>query len=119
MECPERPTNDFNIDLIQIHIARIKALVDDIYGLLDAYFFLVSWDNRTLTSFSLLIFVSTCLTLKAEYMGRSVPYIYTCFVYQSINLAMSQTILIFFTLQCTGICCFDNDDVSPSNSSER
>jgi hypothetical protein len=74
-ECPERPTHDFNIDFIQIHIARIKALVDDIYGLLDAYYFLVSWDNRALTSFSLLIFATTCLTLKAEYIGRLVPYL--------------------------------------------
>jgi hypothetical protein len=70
--CPERPISDFHIDLIQIHIARIKALIDDIYALLDAYYFLVSWDNRALTSLSLLIFVTTCLTLKAEYIGRSV-----------------------------------------------
>ena len=74
IECPERPVNEFHIDLIQIHIARIKALLDDIYSVLDAYYFLVSWDNRALTSFSLLIFVATCLTLKAEYIGRSVKH---------------------------------------------
>lgn len=104
-ECPERPTTDFNLDLVQIHIARIKALIEDIYALLDTYNFLVSWDNRALTSFSLLIFVTVCVTLKAEYIGRYVINTYFCLViclihthFIIIHLSLIYSLPVFFLL---------------------
>jgi len=68
--CPSRATDDFHVDLIQVHIARINSLVEDMSAAVNAYLYLISWDNRALTSLSLLIFVAISLTINAEYFGR-------------------------------------------------
>lgn len=67
---PPRPAEDFNVELIQLHIARITSLVGDLNKLLDSYFYLVSWKNPALTSLSMIIFVFTCLRFNTEYIGR-------------------------------------------------
>lgn len=70
--CSSRPDNDFSMELIQIHIARIIALLEDLNELIRAYAYLVSWKNPALTSLSLIIFVTLCLRFNAEYFGRFV-----------------------------------------------
>ena len=70
--CASRPKDDFNIELIQLHIARIVSLIEDMNELISAYSYLVSWKNPALTSLSLFIFVVLCLRFNAEYFGRYV-----------------------------------------------
>jgi len=67
--CPPRPSDDFNMEIIQLHIARITAIVEDFQRLLGSYTYIVSWKNPALTSLSLLMFVATCLRFNAEYTG--------------------------------------------------
>jgi len=67
--CPSRPLDDFNMELIQLHIARIFSLIEGITELVNAYFYLVGWKNPALTSLSLIIFVTLCLRFNAEYFG--------------------------------------------------
>ena len=77
---PSRPINDFNVDLIQLHIARIFSLLEDLNEVKEAYLYLVSWKNPALTSLSLIIFVTLCLRFNTEYFGRFVqkyhPFLY-------------------------------------------
>lgn len=68
--CPRRKADDFNVELIQVHIARIKSILEDLQDVLDSYFYLISWKNPALTGLSLMLFVSICLRFNAEYMGR-------------------------------------------------
>jgi hypothetical protein len=58
------------MEIIQLHIARITALVEDFQRFFDSYMHIVSWKNPTLTSLSLLMFTAICLRLNAEYTGR-------------------------------------------------
>ncbi len=68
--CPSRPKNEFNVELIQLHIARIFALLEDINDFIRGYVYLISWKNPALTSLSFIIFVTVCLRFNAEYFGR-------------------------------------------------
>jgi hypothetical protein len=68
--CPPRATDDFNIELIQLHIARITAIFEEFRSLIDSYSYVISWKNPTLTSLSLLIFTAACLRFNSEYIGR-------------------------------------------------
>jgi hypothetical protein len=56
--CPPKAEEEFDIALIQLHIARISALVEDIQKLVSAYMYLVGWENDKLTGAAL---VSLCL----------------------------------------------------------
>jgi len=66
---PDRPPDDFNVDLIQLHIARIGSLVEEVTAIYQTYFYVVSWENPALTGLSLIIFVFFCLRFNAEYFG--------------------------------------------------
>jgi len=68
----DRSPDDFRIDLVQLHIARIGALVADIKRLFSAYSYLVSWNDPVLTALSLIAFVWLCLKFNMEYVGRYV-----------------------------------------------
>ncbi len=52
-QCPPRATEEFDIALIQLHIARISNIVEDIQKIVSTYLHLVSWKNRALTGISL------------------------------------------------------------------
>ena len=51
--CPPKSEEEFDIALIQLHIARISALVEDIQKLVSAYMYLVGWENDKLTGAAL------------------------------------------------------------------
>ena len=51
--CPPRDGEDFDVALIQLHIARIGRLLEDLKKMAEAYFYVVSWESRELTSVSL------------------------------------------------------------------
>ncbi len=70
--CASRPKDDFNMELIQLHIARILSFIEDFNELIGAYVYLVSWKTPALTSLSLIIFIVLCLRFNAEYFGRYV-----------------------------------------------
>jgi hypothetical protein len=55
--CPPRATEEFDIAMIQLHIARITAVAEDIQKLVAAYSYLVSWENPVLTGASLVRFL--------------------------------------------------------------
>eukprot|EP00984_Skeletonema_dohrnii_P029267 scaffold19714_cov144-Skeletonema_dohrnii-CCMP3373.AAC.1 len=95
--CPPKAEEEFDIALIQLHIARIGALVEDIQKLVSAYMYLVGWENDKLTgtalvslhvlcalsihcyldvnllaalpAFRQIIFVVFTLTFNMEYLG--------------------------------------------------
>lgn len=67
--CPPRPPPDFNVDLIQLHIARIGALVEDAKKAVENYQYLVSWNDPALTLMSLIVFVFSCIRFDTEYFG--------------------------------------------------
>lgn len=65
-----RTPDDFRIDLVQLHIARIGALVADLKAVANAYSYLIGWNDPVLTLFSLVVFVWLCLRFSMEYIGR-------------------------------------------------
>jgi hypothetical protein len=69
-ECPPRPPDGLNMMNFQLHMARIKALIDDFKHVLEQYNYLVSWKNSPLTALTLVVFVAFCLRFNAEYSGR-------------------------------------------------
>ena len=70
---PNTTPDDFRIDLVQLHIARIGALIADIKKLVGAYIYLLSWEDLVLTFVSLLIFIWLCLRFNMEYIGSLPP----------------------------------------------
>lgn len=93
-QCPGRPPDDFNLDLIQLHIARIRIFFESLAEISDVYFYLVSWNNTALTSLSLIIFVTLCLKFNAEYFGRLVFHFHknclSCFLLNYVLLNCSK-----------------------------
>lgn len=67
--CPVRPADDFNVELIQLHVARMTAIFEDFQNFAESYNYVVSWKNPALTSLSLLLFVSLTIKFNAEYSG--------------------------------------------------
>ena len=62
--CPPRDGEDFDVALIQLHIARIARLYEDVRKLAQAYVYVVSWESRELTSVSLVRWpLNRCLLL--------------------------------------------------------
>jgi hypothetical protein len=68
--CPPRPPPELNMVNFQVHISRVKALIDDAKYAWDQYKYIISWKNPKLTFFSLAAFVAFCLLFNAEYCGR-------------------------------------------------
>jgi hypothetical protein len=44
-----RPEKEFDINVIQLHIARITAIVESLQKVVSAYFYVVSWESQELT----------------------------------------------------------------------
>ena len=70
---PNTTPDEFRIDLVQLHIARIGALIADIKKLVGAYIYIVSWEDPALTFLSLLIFIWLCVRFNMEYVGSLPP----------------------------------------------
>ena len=51
--CPNKPEEDFDIALIQLHIARISAIIASMQKIISTYMYFVGWENRNLTAASL------------------------------------------------------------------
>lgn len=71
-ECPPSPPDELNMNMFQLHLARIFSLIDDFNKVVGTYLYVVSWENSTLTSLSLLLFVFFCFRFDPAYFG-SVP----------------------------------------------
>jgi hypothetical protein len=71
-ECPPRPPDELNMNMFQLHLARISSLIDDCSKMVEEYLYVVSWKNPTLTSLSLMLFVFFCFRFDPAYFG-SVP----------------------------------------------
>mmetsp|Transcript_21844 Transcript_21844/g.47472 ORF Transcript_21844/g.47472 Transcript_21844/m.47472 type:complete len:2018 (+) Transcript_21844:77-6130(+) len=82
--CPTRPEEEFDIALIQLHIARITAIVEGIQKLVSTYMYVVGWESPKLTGASMIIFVVLTLRFNLEYLG-SLPI--GCLVLYMIYLA--------------------------------
>ena len=70
IECPLRPPDELHMQLFQLHLARIGAIIDDIRKAVDCYNYLISWTNPSLTTLSMVIFVYVCVTFNTEYIAR-------------------------------------------------
>ena len=68
-QCPPRGKEEFDIATINLHIARISAIIEDIQRLASAYLYLISWENMHLTGSALIVFVVTTLRFNLEYLG--------------------------------------------------
>lgn len=69
IECPPRSPDGLNMELFQAHIARIGTILGDIKKGIAACSYVVSWENPGLTSLSLVVFVTLCLRVNAEYVA--------------------------------------------------
>lgn len=69
LQCPARPPADLNVDMFQVHIARLGMLVDDVKSGVASLSYVMSWKNPALTLLSVIIFVILCLRFNAEYVG--------------------------------------------------
>ena len=56
-QCPSREKEEFDVAMINLHIARISAIIEDIQNLASAYVYLIGWENVYLTTTSLVRFV--------------------------------------------------------------
>jgi hypothetical protein len=70
IECPQRPPDELHMQLFQLHLGRIGAIIEDIRKTADGYNYLISWTNPSLTSLTMVIFVYVCLSFNAEYVAR-------------------------------------------------
>jgi hypothetical protein len=63
-----RPIEEFDTNMIQLHIARISAIVESIQQILSSYFYVVSWENPELTGASMvsLSLISYFIILLSE-----------------------------------------------------
>lgn len=52
-QCPPRATEEFDIAMINLHIARIGAIIEDVQKFVSNYMYLISWENMYLTATSL------------------------------------------------------------------
>lgn len=91
--CPMRPDDDFNVDLIQLHIARITTLVEDLSKLHESYQYIISWKNPALTSMCMIIFTSLCLRFNMEKVGRYDTF--DCFQNQFIIFTRLTSMIAF------------------------
>lgn len=69
IQCPPRPPSNLDMELLQLHIARISTIIADIKRVSTWYIYMVSWKNPILTFVSLLVFLHLCLTFDVEYIG--------------------------------------------------
>ena len=61
-----RPEEEFDINVIQLHIARITAIVESLKKVVSTYFYVVSWENQELTgAFVVRSFLSLTLQMIA------------------------------------------------------
>jgi hypothetical protein len=44
-----RPEEEFDLNVIQLHIARLTAIFEDLQKMVSTYFYVVSWENQELT----------------------------------------------------------------------
>ena len=70
LKCPHRPPDELNMGNFQIHLSRIKLLIEDITLSLQQYQYLVSWKDPLVTGASFIIFLWFCFSFNAEYSGR-------------------------------------------------
>lgn len=88
--CPSRPEDDFNIDLIQLHIARVTSLLEDLTDVLDNVNYVLSWKSPALTSMTMFVFTAICLRFNTEKVGRYVINV------RSLHLDLCSTTLTCF-----------------------
>lgn len=87
LKCPARPTNKLDLDILQNHVNRVIAIVEDIKKVFGVLSHVLSWKNPHLTGASLVGFVRLCYKFDAEYIG-SLPVIFLLFV--MLYLAVSR-----------------------------
>jgi hypothetical protein len=87
-ECPPPPPDELNMNMFQLHLARIFSLIDDFNKAVETYLYVVSWENTTLTSLSLLLFTFFCFRFDPAYFG-SVPVFFLIIV--MVYLAILRT----------------------------
>jgi len=68
-ECPERPSDDLNMALFQVHLARIFDLIGDVRSALEWYLWVVGWKNPFVTLLSLVLFVNFCLSFDPAFFA--------------------------------------------------
>lgn len=92
IRCANRPPPDLNMTNFSVHVARLKAIVDDIKVAVVQINYLTSWKNPALTAFSLYVFVTFCLSFNAEYSG-SLPFLFLLViaVYCAIRRSQGRT----------------------------
>jgi hypothetical protein len=67
-ECPSAPV-ELGMNMFQVHLRRLMALIDDARAALATYLYLVSWKNPLLTVLSFVLFVFACTNFDPCYFG--------------------------------------------------
>ena len=79
ISCPSRKEDDFNLALIQVHIARISNLVSQGRIAVDMYLFIIGWKNPVLTGFSFVTVIAFWVYLDPRYFLH-VPFFFLLLV---------------------------------------
>jgi hypothetical protein len=77
--CSARPPEDFNISVLQLHIARMFWIVDDLRQSFETYMYIISWKRPMLTAMSCFVSIRLCLKFDLAYIG-SLPFLFLLFV---------------------------------------
>jgi len=67
--CPDRPADEFNLAMFQVHLARMFTIFQDIKNAFAWYHWVVSWQNPIVTGFSLFLFVHFCISFDPAYFA--------------------------------------------------
>ncbi|CAM9909923.1 unnamed protein product, partial [Hapterophycus canaliculatus] len=71
---PSRQKADLGVETLKSLVARIKAVFEWFRVARDCYGHVMSWENPTLSSISLLAFVYLTLVANAEYLLALLPF---------------------------------------------
>lgn len=71
-EIPSRPPEDFSVDIIQNHIARVTAIIQVITQFFKTCQYITSWEDPTTTFLAFVVFLTMCWRVDAEYF-LSIP----------------------------------------------
>ena len=63
----DRPASDFQIELTQLHFARLRKLISDVKELSNAYQSITNWEDPHISFICFIIYFYSCLSSGMEY----------------------------------------------------
>ena len=68
-QCPPRPPDELDMNLFQVHLARLSDVIDDAKAVISTYMYAISWRNPLVTAVSFVVFLQCCSRFDPVYFG--------------------------------------------------